>query len=119
MRLVADESVEGPTVSALRDAGHTVLFIAETSPGIEDEEVLSFARREQALLLTADKDFGELVFRNREPHCGVLLIRSPEDDPDENAVNTLAVLNQHGPALLDRFSVLAGRALRIRIVPPS
>lgn len=115
MRLVADESVEGPTVSALRAAGYTVLFVAETSPGIEDSEVLSLARREQALLLSADKDFGELVFRNREPHCGVLLIRSPENDPEENAANTLAAIQQHGPALLNRFSVLAGGALRIRI----
>jgi len=111
VRLVADESVEGPTVSALRAAGHTVLFIAETSPGIEDAEVLEIARQEQALLLTADKDFGELVFRNREPHCGVLLIRSPEDDPDENAANTVAAVHQHGFALVDRFSVLAGALL--------
>jgi predicted nuclease of predicted toxin-antitoxin system len=117
VKVVADESVEGPTVSALRAAGHVVLFIAETSPGIGDAEVLDLARREQAFLLTADKDFGELVFRSRASHCGVLLIRSPEDGPDENAANTLAAVNQHGPALLDRFSVLAGRALRIRIIP--
>lgn len=117
MKLVADESVEGPTVSALRTAGHTVLFIAETSPGIEDAEVLVIARREQALLLTADKDFGELVFRNREPHCGVLLIRSPVDDLDDNAANTVAAVNQHGAELLNRFSVLAGRALRVRFAP--
>jgi len=115
VKLVADESVEGPTVSALRSAGHSVLFIAETSPGIEDAEVLAIALREQALLLTGDKDFGELVFRNREPHCGVLLIRSPEDGAGENAANTLAAIQQHGPALLNRFSVLVGRALRIRI----
>lgn len=57
MRLVAGESVEGPTVCALHDAGHAVLFIAETSPGIEDSEVLAIACREGALLLTADKDF--------------------------------------------------------------
>ena len=117
MKLVADECVEAPTVFALRAAGHTVLFIAETSPGIEDTEVLEISRRERALLLTADKYFGELVFRNREPHCKVLLIRSPEDDPDENAANTLAAVRQHGPALLDWFSVLVGRALRIRVVP--
>jgi predicted nuclease of predicted toxin-antitoxin system len=117
VRLVADESVEGPTVYALRDAGHAVLYIAETSPGIEDAEVLSIAHSEQALLLTADKDFGELVFRNREPHCGVLLIRSPQDDPDENAANTMAAIEQRGPELVNRFSVLTGRALRIRITP--
>jgi predicted nuclease of predicted toxin-antitoxin system len=72
LKIVADESVEGPTVSALRAAGHQVLFIAETSPGIEDAEVLGIARPEKALLLTADKDFGELVFRNRETHSGIL-----------------------------------------------
>lgn len=89
----------------------------EASPGIEDTEELEIARRERAILLTADKDFGELVHRNREPHRGVLLIRSPEDDPDENAANVLAAVDQHGPALLDRFSVLVGRALRIRVAP--
>ena len=117
MRLVADESVEGPTVAALRIAGHSVLSIAETSPGIEDPEVLRIARREQALLVTADKDFGELVFRNREPHCGVLLIRLRGDDTDENAANALAAIHHHGPQLLNRFSVLVGRALRIRSTP--
>ena len=114
MKLVADESVEGPTVSALRAAGHVVLSIAETTPGIEDTAVLAIALKEEALLLTADKDFGELVFRNREEHCGVLLIRSVEDDLDENAANTVAAIEQHGPELLNRFSVLAGRGLRIR-----
>jgi len=113
---VADESVEGPTVSALRAAGHWVLFIAETSPGIEDAEVLGIARREQALLLTADKDFGELVFRNRETHAGILLIRSL-DEAGENAANAVTAIEQYGPDLLNRFSVLMGRALRIRMVP--
>lgn len=117
MRLVADESVEGPTVAALRAAGHTVHFIAESSPGIEDAEVLGIAYRANALLLTADKDFGELVFRNREPHCGVLLIRSPQDDVNENAENALAAIQQHGSELLNRFSVLVGRTLRIRLTP--
>ncbi|MFN7920207.1 MAG: DUF5615 family PIN-like protein [Bryobacteraceae bacterium] len=114
---MADESIEGPTVSALRASGHEVLFVAEVSPGIEDAEVLGIARRERALLLTADKDFGELVYRNREPHCGVLLIRSLESDTGENASNAVIAIRQHGQELLNRFSVLAGRVLRIRIAP--
>ncbi len=114
MKLVADESVEGPTVDVLRQAGHEVLFIAETSPGIEDSAVLAIAHRENALLLTADKDFGELVFRMGEPHSGVLLIRSVEESLDENAANTLAAISQYGTQLLNRFSVLARGALRIR-----
>jgi predicted nuclease of predicted toxin-antitoxin system len=114
VRFVADESVEGPTVAALRAANFSVLFVAETSPGIEDMEVLDLARREQALLLTADKDFGELVFRNRQPHSGVLLIRSSGEDADENAATVLAAIRQHGPQLQNRFSVLVGGFLRIR-----
>jgi predicted nuclease of predicted toxin-antitoxin system len=114
VKLVADESVEGPTVYALRAAGHEVLFIAEASPGIEDSAVLAIARREQALLLTADKDFGELVFRNREPHCGVLLIRSLEPGLAENAASTLAAISQHATDLLNQLSVLAEGVLRVR-----
>ena len=63
---MADESVEGPTVYALRAAGHEVLFVVDISPGIADSAVLEIARREEALLLTADKDFAELVFRSRD-----------------------------------------------------
>jgi predicted nuclease of predicted toxin-antitoxin system len=116
---VADESVEGPTVAALRAAGHVVLSIAETTltkitPGIEDTAVLAIARREKTLLLTADKDFGELVFRNGELHFGVLLIRSHDGNLEENAANALAAIEQHGQGLLNRFSVLSGSALRIR-----
>jgi predicted nuclease of predicted toxin-antitoxin system len=114
VKLVADESVEGPTVYALRAAAHEVLFVAEISPGIADSAVLEIARREDALLLTADKDFGELVFRSREPHRGVLLIRPLERSPEQNAANTLAALNQFGTELLNNFCALAQDVLRIR-----
>jgi predicted nuclease of predicted toxin-antitoxin system len=113
VKLVADESVEGPTVSALREAGHQVLFIAESSPGINDSAVLEIASREDALLLTADKDFGELVFRNGQTHSGVLLIRSLES-VEENAANVLSAISQYGSELRNRFSVLASGAVRIR-----
>jgi len=116
VKLVADESVEGPTVEALRAAGHAVLAIAETAPGIDDEAVLQMAHREAALLLTADKDFGELVFRNSLRHSGVLLIRSLEADLEENAANTLAAIERHGAELQNSFSVLTRHALRIRRV---
>ena len=104
MKLVADESVEGPTVYALRAAGHEVLFIAETSPGIEDAAVLQVALRAGRLLLTADKDFGELVFRGKELHFGVLLLRLSDGELEENAAATSAVLEEHGEEMQDRFS---------------
>ena len=66
MKLVADESVEGPTVEFLRRDGHHVLYVAELEPGMQDPDVLELAWSEQAVLLTADKDFGDLVFRRRD-----------------------------------------------------
>lgn len=62
-RLIADENIQSFLVGALRKDGHDVLYIAEYADGITDEEVLSIASDQQRLLLTEDKDFGELVFR--------------------------------------------------------
>ena len=65
MNLLADEGVDRQIVNRLRREGHDILYIAEMEPGMPDEAVLESANRESRLLLTADKDFGELVFRQR------------------------------------------------------
>ena len=85
MKIVADESVDKQIVDRLRADGHEVLFVAELDPGIDDETVLLRSRQSSALLLTADKDFGELVFRQRLLHSGVLLIRLAGLTPDRKA----------------------------------
>ena len=63
MNLLADESLDYQIVYQLRQDGHVVWYVAEMDPGIADDLVLELANRESAVLLTADKDFGELVFR--------------------------------------------------------
>lgn len=63
MKLVADESIDRQIVEHLRKDGHLISYVAEMEPGISDDFVLNLANREHALLLTADKDFGEMVFR--------------------------------------------------------
>ena len=65
MDLVADENVDAPIVAALRGADHRVIYARELHPGIDDARVLEMANSHGALLLTSDKDFGELVFRQR------------------------------------------------------
>jgi predicted nuclease of predicted toxin-antitoxin system len=75
LKIIADESIDKQIVDRLRSDGHLVLFIAELEPGIVDDAVLQLSRESNAVLLTADKDFGELVFRQRLLHSGVLLIR--------------------------------------------
>ena len=75
MNLLADENVDRQIVERLRHEGFDVRYIAETDAGISDDEVLDLANREESLLLTADKDFGELVFRLKKITVGVVLIR--------------------------------------------
>ena len=75
MKIVADESLDGRIIDGLRLADHDVLAFAEASPGAADEEVLASADSEGVLLLTVDKDFGELVYRRQLAHCGVMLLR--------------------------------------------
>ena len=115
MNLVADESVDGPIVERLRADGHSVLFVAESFAGSSDPDVLAIARERNALLLTADKDFGELVFRLNEAHAGVLLIRLAGIDSNSKAELTSAVIAGHGEELSNQFSVLNRQGLRIRI----
>ena len=72
MNFLADESVDHPIVLRLREDGHDVLSVAEMEPSIPDETVLSRANQRGDLLLTGDKDFGELVFgqRRRKKYAG-------------------------------------------------
>jgi len=72
MILLADENVDAPVVAALRAAGHRVDYVRELDPGIDDRAVLDLANATNALLLTSDKDFGELVFRRRMVNAGAL-----------------------------------------------
>jgi predicted nuclease of predicted toxin-antitoxin system len=74
-RLVADEGVDKAIVDALRSEGLDITYFAESGPGSTDDEVLAAAASSRSPVLTCDKDFGELVFRQKRPSSGVILIR--------------------------------------------
>src|SRR5204863_8102227 len=77
VRLVADESCDFTLVVGLRAAGHDVVAITETMSGADDEQVMALAAAERRLLLTEDKDFGQLVFAAAARNSGVVLVRYP------------------------------------------
>jgi len=114
LKIVADESVDRQIVERLRIDGHHVVYIAEMQAGIADDVVLDVANREDAPLLTADLDFGDLVFRQRLLTPGVVLIRLAGLPPDSKADIVAMVVNAHGAELPDAFTVIAPRGLRIR-----
>ena len=114
MRLLCDEGVDRPIVEALRADGHDVLYVAEMAPGIDDEKVLARANELGALLVTLDKDFGELVFRQRRLTAGVLLIRLAGMPSERKQQATVAAIKVHGEEMAGSFTVMGPRKIRIR-----
>lgn len=112
--ILADENVESAVVATLREQGYNVLYIAEIDPSITDDMVLEKANELEALLITSDKDFGELVFRNRQYSHGVLLYRLNGKSDVEKADILLDVLQARFAAIQGHFAVLKENNLRIR-----
>ena len=113
MRLVADESCDFTLVVDLRAAGHDVTAITETLAGAEDDKVIALAASERRLLLTEDKDFGQLVFAVGARNAGVLLIRYPVSARSRLAADVLALLAERGSSLHGCFVVAEPGRVRI------
>lgn len=76
MRILANENFAGDAIVALRDRGHDVTWVHTAAPGSNDREVLAIGRAEGRLIVTFDKDFGELaVRRGLAAEAGVVLFR--------------------------------------------
>ena len=75
MKFFADECCDAGIVASLRKEGYDVIYALEEKPGLQDDMVLQRAYIDRRILLTEDKDFGELVFRLRKPAAGIVLIR--------------------------------------------
>nr|WP_315870903.1 DUF5615 family PIN-like protein [Trichocoleus desertorum] len=88
--------------------------MAEMEPGITDDVVLAIATQESALLLTSDKDFGELVFRLRQLTSGVILLRLGGLSPAQKADIVAQVIAQHAEELPEAFTVITEKTVRIR-----
>jgi len=102
-------------MSYLRDLGHDVTAISqEYDSGLADEEVLKVSRREQRILVVADQDFGELVFRQRLSHVGIVLFRLPGASLETKIRSLNALLAGHGHDL-QRGEFLVVSRDRIRV----
>lgn len=107
MNLLADHCVFGQTVRLLREAGHSVVWLREIEKQeAEDEEVLQIARSQDAVLLTCDLDFGDILRYPPTTHEGILILRI---DPPENlrTVHTI---------LLDLLRITDRETLRTGLV---
>jgi predicted nuclease of predicted toxin-antitoxin system len=113
MRFVADECT-GPTVARwLRQLQHDVLSVYEEARGLDDDEILQKAVADNRILITNDKDFGEMIFREGKTHRGVILLRL-EDERVANKIGVLErLLEQYADQLAGNFVVATESTVRI------
>ncbi|MBN1459856.1 MAG: DUF5615 family PIN-like protein [Armatimonadetes bacterium] len=114
MRFLVDENIHAALVEWLRSAGHDVLYAAESLSGHPDEVLLEVARCEERILVTDDKDFGELVFHRRLVSEGILLIRLSSPQIEERLRRLGEVWRAIETHLGGRFVVLGDNKVRIR-----
>ena len=103
-----------PVVERLRQDSHDVVYVAELAPSITDDEVLREANGRSAVLVTADKDFGELVFRQRVIHAGVVLLRLAGLANTTKGEIVAEVCRFRATELIGSFTVISPGQVRIR-----
>jgi len=116
MKVLLDACVWGKALSPVRAAGHDVVWAGDWAEDPGDEEILARARAERRVLVTLDKDFGELAVYRRIPHCGI--VRLVDISASRQATACLHVLALHGQDL-EAGAIITAEPGRIRIrVPP-
>lgn len=119
VRFLADENFPGDAVRALRAASHDVAWISELSPGANDMRVLALAESETRILLTFDKDFGELAWHAGLPvSCGIILLRVPTP-PAASIGEALAARIAERDDWAGHFSVIEPGRVRMRAIADS
>jgi predicted nuclease of predicted toxin-antitoxin system len=118
VRFLANENFPGDAVDALRRNGHDVVWARTDAPGASDQEILARAQREERVLVTFDKDFGELAWRTRLPaECGIVLFRMPMPAPARVGEVLSRILTSredwHG-----NFTVAEAGRMRVKRLPP-
>ena len=112
MKFLVDECTGSAVARWLEQQGHDVFSVYDQERGIDDDRVIERAQLEERILITNDRGFGEKVFRERRPHCGVVFLRLN----DERSVNKIVVLgrllSQHSDSIASRFVVVTENRVR-------
>ena len=113
MKVLLDTCIWGPAQIEIREAGHDVIWSGDWEKDPGDEEILNRAHAENRVLVTLDKDFGELAILRGLPHHGI--IRIVGFSVRQHAPVCLSVLNSHQKELEASAIVTAGPGSRLRI----
>jgi predicted nuclease of predicted toxin-antitoxin system len=114
VRWLIDECVDAALAAILRQSGYDVVYMSDVAPRATDVEVMIRADRENRLLLTEDKDFGDLVFRQAKPVPGIVLLRIDSARRSRKEPRLLAAIDRLGDTLFGRYTVIEDARFRSR-----
>jgi len=119
MRFLIDENIHADVVAWLRSMGHDVLYAAESLSGNSDEELLELARRETRIIVTDDKDFGELIFHRRAVSSGIILLRLSDRSIEARLKRLEAAWTTISTRAEGSFVVISDKKVRLRPLAPT
>lgn len=118
MRFLVNENIPLASAQLLRARGHDVVAIGEISPGATDLAVIERANQEDRIIVTFDRDYGELIFRGNAPTPGgVIYLRLIPSTPSEPAEVILGIERETETVFERRFSVISRQDMRQRPLP--
>lgn len=117
MQFLADESCDALIVRTLRQLGHDVTYIAELAPGDLDEMVLSRSVTEKRILITEDRDFCELVYRDHHRAHGIILVRIAQAQRQEKAARITTLVNTNLERVTGSMTTLTLNTMKVRPLP--
>lgn len=114
--LLADENIDCRIIKDLRAAGFSVISVQEDYRGIKDREILTIAKQKECIVITEDKDFGELIFSFRAVNVGVIFLRYYFLERTAIIDSLTGIIKLHGNTLRDKFTVITSKKVRIRAI---
>ena len=118
MRFLANENFPVPSIRRLREAGHDVAAVIEDNRGCSDAEVMARAVAEERIIITFDRDYGELIYRlGLLPPLGVIYLRYAPRSPVEPASQLTSLFQAQDLTFVGKFTVIKRDQIRQRPLP--
>ncbi len=114
LKILVDENISSKIIQYLKDKGFIVISIEKEYRGISDKEVLEVAKKENAIILTEDSDFGEWIFAHKEKCTGVVFLRYKHHELLEIMDSINKILTEHKETFYGKFVVITKNKIRIR-----
>ena len=114
LKFLVDVGVGRKVEQWLKENGYDVKSVIDIDPRMPDNQILKTAESDLRTVLTMDKDFGELVFKNRQNHKGVLILRLEDANGEQKQEVIKEILTAYSNDILNKFCVFKDGTLRIK-----